>query len=138
MCLAVPGQIIARHERGETPMAQVDVRGVRSEACLAYVPEAQVGDWVLVHLGMALQCLDEQEALRQLSPALADLTPEVQAVLLHTARGASEHWLVPIDDCYRLVALIRREWRGLSGGSTVWPAIAGFFADLAEPRRSTS
>ena len=67
MCLAVPGQIIARHERGETPMAQVDVRGVRSEACLAYVPEAQVGDWVLVHLGMALQCLDEQEALRHLA-----------------------------------------------------------------------
>lgn len=77
------------------------------------------------------------DALRQRSPAVADMTPEVQALLLHTARGADEHWLVPIDDCYRLVALIRREWRGLSGGSTVWPAIAGFFTDLATPPRST-
>jgi hypothetical protein len=76
-------------------------------------------------------------ALRQRSPALADMTADVQALLIHTARGAAEHWVVPIDDCYRLVALIRREWRGLSGGSAVWPAITGFFADLAEPRRST-
>jgi len=67
VCLAVPGQILALHERGDTPMAQVDVRGVRSEACLVYVPEAQVGDWVLVHLGMGLQCLDEQEAQRHLA-----------------------------------------------------------------------
>jgi len=75
--------------------------------------------------------------LRRRSPMLGEMTPEVQALLLHTARGAKEHWLVPIDDCYRLVALIRREWRGLSGGSTVWPAIQRFFAELAEPRRST-
>jgi hypothetical protein len=76
-------------------------------------------------------------ALQQRCPELADIAPEVQAVLLHTARGAEEHWLVPIDDCYRLVALIRQEWRGLSGGSTVWPAIAEFFTRLAEPRRGT-
>jgi len=74
-------------------------------------------------------------ALRRRCPALADMAPEVQAVLLHTARGADEHWLVPIDDCYRLVAVIRGEWRGLSGGSSVWPAIERFFADLAAPRR---
>jgi hypothetical protein len=76
-------------------------------------------------------------ALQQRCPELADMAPEVQAVLLHTARGAEEHWLVPIDDCYRLVALIRQEWRGLSGGSTVWPAIEEFFARLAQPRRGS-
>ncbi|WP_034263164.1 DUF5947 family protein [Actinospica robiniae] len=65
-------------------------------------------------------------------PPLAALEPEVQALLLNTARGRHDHWIVPIDDCYRLVALIRREWRGLSGGTAVWPAIAGFFADLGE------
>ena len=75
--------------------------------------------------------------LQQRCPELAAMTPGVQALLLDTARGADEHWLVPIDDCYRLVALIRREWRGLSGGSTVWPAIRRFFDQLAEPRRST-
>lgn len=70
-------------------------------------------------------------------PELEALTPGVQALLVDTARSADEQWIVPIDDCYRLVALIRREWRGLSGGSQVWPAIAAFFADLAAPRRYT-
>ena len=63
-------------------------------------------------------------------PELADLAPRVQALLLNTARGRGEHWLVPIDDCYRLVAVIRSEWRGLSGGSTVWPAVDTFFEEL--------
>ena len=67
MCLAVPGRVVSRVERDEMPMAQVDVRGVLVEACLVYVPEAQVGDWVVVHLGMALQRVDEQEALRHLA-----------------------------------------------------------------------
>jgi hypothetical protein len=67
-------------------------------------------------------------------PELAAMAPAVQALLVDTARGADEHWLVPIDDCYRLVALIRREWRGLSGGSTVWPAVGEFFAGLRETR----
>ena len=67
MCLAVPGRVVSRMERDELPMAQVDVRGVLTEACLVYVPEAQVGEWVLVHLGMALQRLDEEEALRHLA-----------------------------------------------------------------------
>ena len=64
-------------------------------------------------------------------PALGELVPGVQALLVNTARGAREHWIVPIDDCYRLVALVRGEWKGLSGGSQVWPAIERFFADLA-------
>ena len=67
MCLAVPGQIVAREERGGIPMAQVEVRGARCEACLAYVPEAQIGDRVVVHLGMALQRVDEADALRHLA-----------------------------------------------------------------------
>lgn len=67
MCLAVPGQIRALHERDGTPMAEVDVRGVPTDACVAYVPEARVGDWVVVHLGMALQRIEEEEALRHLA-----------------------------------------------------------------------
>lgn len=64
-------------------------------------------------------------------PPLRDLLPAVQALLVHTGRGRREHWIVPVDDCYRLVALIRREWTGLSGGPTVWPAVDEFFAGLA-------
>jgi hypothetical protein len=63
-------------------------------------------------------------------PDLGSLAPRTQALLLNTARGRSEHWLVPLDDCYRLVAVIRQEWRGLSGGSTVWPAVDRFFEEL--------
>jgi hypothetical protein len=54
----------------------------------------------------------------------------VEALLINTARGAREHWIVPIDSCYRLVAVVRREWSGLSGGGTVWPAVEAFFAAL--------
>lgn len=65
-------------------------------------------------------------------PVLGTLAPDVEALLVNTAWGASEHWLLGIDDCFRLVAIVRREWKGLSGGSTVWPAITAFFAGLAE------
>jgi hydrogenase expression/formation protein HypC len=63
MCLAVPGKLIAIE--GEDPLARrgkVDFGGVVREAQLAYVPEAKVGDYVIVHVGFALSILDEQEA----------------------------------------------------------------------------
>jgi hypothetical protein len=65
-------------------------------------------------------------------PPLAGLAPDVEALLVNTARSANHHWIVPIDDCFRMVALVRREWRGLSGGSRVWPAIERFFEELTE------
>ena len=77
------------------------------------------------------------EALEARHPEVREMAPDVEALLVNTARGADERWLVPIDDCYRLVALIRREWRGLSGGGTVWPEIERFFAELAGTSAST-
>ena len=68
-------------------------------------------------------------------PLLADMTPDVEALLVNIAREHSDHWLVPIDDCFALVTLVRREWRGLSGGTRVWPEIDRFFAALTEQRR---
>ncbi len=65
-------------------------------------------------------------------PPLASLAPEVEALLVNTVRGAEERWIVPIDDCFRLIALVGREWTGLSGGSRVWPQVAAFFAELKE------
>ncbi|ANP52608.1 hypothetical protein AVL59_26460 [Streptomyces griseochromogenes] len=65
-------------------------------------------------------------------PQLASMAPEVEALLVNTARGPRAHWIVPIDDCFRMVALVRREWRGLSGGGRVWPAVERFFAELTE------
>jgi Family of unknown function (DUF5947) len=62
--------------------------------------------------------------------ALDELEEDVEALLVNRAQGAREHWLVPIDDCFELVGLIRTHWRGLTGGSDVWREIAGFFEDL--------
>lgn len=86
----------------------------------------------------ATRCELDQAAWRRVTeqyPPLARLEPDVQALLVNTSPGFREHWIVPIDDCYRLVAVIRREWRGLSGGATVRPAIADFFAGLDERSR---
>jgi hypothetical protein len=68
--------------------------------------------------------------LSQRHPRLASMSPEVEALLVNTARGRREAWLVPVEDCYRLVAVIRRTWRGLSGGDRVWPAVEEFFTEL--------
>jgi hypothetical protein len=76
--------------------------------------------------------LSAWEALERDNPALAELEADVEALLVNRARGAREHWLVPIDDCYRLVAVLRTTWRGLAGGPEVWDAIARFFDDLEE------
>jgi hypothetical protein len=59
------------------------------------------------------------------------MRPEVEALLINTVRGADQRWLVSVDVCFRLVALIRREWEGLSGGRRVWSEIERFFDALA-------
>ncbi|MEV6317755.1 HypC/HybG/HupF family hydrogenase formation chaperone [Streptomyces sp. NPDC051776] len=66
MCLAVPGKVVATEDRDGTRMAQVDFGGVVKEVCLAYVPEAEVGEYVIVHVGFALQRLDEESARQSL------------------------------------------------------------------------
>jgi len=70
--------------------------------------------------------------VRERCPHVGSLEPEVEALLVNGVRGRTHRWIVPIDDCYRLVAVVRREWRGLSGGSRVWPEIDGFFDSLTE------
>jgi len=66
MCLGVPGKVLEiRDERG-TPMATVDFGGVTKDVCLAYTPEAQVGDYTLIHAGFAITMVDEESALKTL------------------------------------------------------------------------
>lgn len=62
MCLAVPGRILSVTEQDDTLMAQVDFGGLTKEVCLAYIPDVQVGEYVIVHVGFAIQRLDEQSA----------------------------------------------------------------------------
>ncbi|MFG1948183.1 DUF5947 family protein [Nonomuraea sp. NPDC048826] len=61
---------------------------------------------------------------------LGSMRPVVEAFLVAIVRGLDERWLVPIDDCHRLVALVRQEWTGMSGGQRLWDRIAAFFAEL--------
>ena len=65
---------------------------------------------------------------------LATLEPDVEALLVDRHLGAREHWIVPIDDCFRLVGLIRTHWKGLTGGKDVWAEIGRFFDGLEERR----
>jgi hypothetical protein len=76
---------------------------------------------------LALAAWGELEAA---NPMLGTLQPDVEALLVNRARGARRQWLVPIDDCYRLVAVIRTRWRGFTGGKEVWQEIERFFDDL--------
>ncbi len=64
MCLAIPGRISSLHDNLGVPMAKVDFGGITRDACLSYLPEAQIGDYVLVHVGFAISKVDEEEAAR--------------------------------------------------------------------------
>lgn len=79
MCLGVPGKIIEIYESGGLRMGKIDFGGVTREACLTYVPEAQVGDYTLIHVGFALNVISEAEAQEtlQLLREISDLNAEL-------------------------------------------------------------
>ena len=64
------------------------------------------------------------------NPVLAQLQPDVEALLVNRADGARDYFRAPIDQCYALTGLIRSRWRGMSGGAQAWSAINSFFAAL--------
>jgi hydrogenase expression/formation protein HypC len=72
MCLSLPGKIITIDENTELRMAEVDFGGIRREVCVEWVPEAHIGDYVLVHVGTALTVLDEESAMESIA-ALTEL-----------------------------------------------------------------
>lgn len=66
MCLGVPGKILEVYDKEGLRMAKIDFGGVTRESCLEYVPEADVGDYVIVHVGFAINILSEEEAQESL------------------------------------------------------------------------
>lgn len=66
MCLALPGKIVSIESEDSLMMAKVDFSGVQKKVCLAYTPEARVGNYVVVHVGFSIAILDEQSALATL------------------------------------------------------------------------
>jgi hypothetical protein len=78
------------------------------------------------------------EELEKANPVLKGMERDVEALLVNRARGAREHFLVPMDKCYSLVGLIRMHWRGFSGGQEVWEEIGRFFEELRRHSKSVS
>ncbi|MBM4422447.1 MAG: HypC/HybG/HupF family hydrogenase formation chaperone [Chloroflexi bacterium] len=82
MCLGIPGKVIEIYDINGMKMGKVDFGGVIKEACLEYLPEIQIGDYTIIHVGFGISQLDEAEAqrtlemLRQLD-MLADEMPEL-------------------------------------------------------------
>jgi Family of unknown function (DUF5947) len=74
--------------------------------------------------------LETWEELERDNPVLRELEPDVEALLVNRTAGARDHFLVPIDDCYSLVALVRTHWKGLAGGPEVRGELARFFERL--------
>ncbi len=74
--------------------------------------------------------LSAWEELERANPVLKEMEEDVEALLVNRAKGAREHFLVPMDKCYSLVGLIRMHWRGFSGGQEVWEALEQFFEEL--------
>jgi hypothetical protein len=76
--------------------------------------------------------------LERRNPILAGLDSDVEALLVNRASGADSQWLVPLDECYALVGVIRTHWRGLTGGREVWQQLERFFDELDSRARSAT
>jgi hydrogenase expression/formation protein HypC len=62
MCLGIPGKVVKTFREHDVLMGKVDFSGVTKQVCLEHVPEVQIGEYVLVHVGFALSKIDEAEA----------------------------------------------------------------------------
>jgi hydrogenase expression/formation protein HypC len=80
MCLGIPGRVTELRDEGGLAMGKVDFGGVRKDACLAYLPDVKVGDYVIVHVGFAISRVDEDEAQKTLEilDGMGVLAPELQ------------------------------------------------------------
>jgi hydrogenase expression/formation protein HypC len=82
MCLGIPGKVIEIYQVNDMKMGKVDFGGVIKETCLEFLPEIQVGDYTIIHVGFGISQLDEEEAQRTLEmlremEMLADELPEL-------------------------------------------------------------
>jgi hydrogenase expression/formation protein HypC len=79
MCLGIPGKIIEVYEANGLRMGKVDFGGVTREACLDYVPEADIGDYTIIHVGFAISKVSEEEAQETLKiiREIADIGEEL-------------------------------------------------------------
>lgn len=79
MCLGVPGKVVEIYETEGLKMGKIDFGGVKREACLAYVPDIELGDYTVIHVGFAISQLSEEEAMETLKllNEIADIDEEL-------------------------------------------------------------
>ncbi len=82
MCLGIPGKVTEIRDEAGLAMGKVDFGGVRKDACLAYLPEVRLGDYVIVHVGFAISKVDEAEALKTLEilDSMGVMEPELMTM----------------------------------------------------------
>jgi hydrogenase expression/formation protein HypC len=90
--LGIPGRVLEIYEQDSLPMGKVEFGGIVKEACLSCVPEAQVGDYVIVHVGFAISRVDEAEAKEIFGylKEIGDLAEEIGAESREPDGGAPE------------------------------------------------
>jgi len=103
---------------------------------LAFFCQTSDGDVRVVYPGPAGPTEGTVDAVAWARLAARDgvvtsMKPDVEGLLVHRMRGAREQWVVPIDDCFRLVAVLRTHWTGFTGGDAVWVEVGRFFDALA-------
>jgi hydrogenase expression/formation protein HypC len=96
MCLGIPGRVTEIRDEAGLAMGKVDFGGVRKDACLAYLPEVRLGDYVIVHVGFAISRVDEEEALKTL--AVLDSMGVIGPELMTMGPGMAEPAIVSDDD----------------------------------------
>ncbi len=79
---------------------------------------------------------DVWQMLASAHPSIAGLREDVEALLVNRTREPHQYFIVPVDECYKLTALIRRHWRGFSGGDDLWESVRVFFVELRARSRT--
>lgn len=101
------------------------LRCTRANAVIAFYPSPAGATESVVAPGA-------WEALAEDNPVLREFEPDVEALLVNRVGGATRCYRLGVDECYKLVGLVRTHWRGLSGGTEVWREIGNFFSTLNE------
>jgi hypothetical protein len=84
----------------------------------------------------SLLTLEAWQTLVVDNPVLGELEPDVEALLVNRMKDVRAYYRTPIDECFKLVGLIRAHWRGLSGGTEVWDEVGRYFKSLHERSRT--
>lgn len=120
MCLGIPGKVIEIRDDAALLMGKVDFGGVRKDACLAYTPEVQIGDYVIIHVGFAISRVDEEEALKTL--AILEQMGDLVAAELETMGPGMDAPAVVSDDGTPAEGAFARPAEGAVVGGVGGPA----------------